>query len=391
VLKTSLALAGTGVGNVVCLFSDGIDTTSAVDVKTAMNAVAGTGVRMFGFGPSHTLSLTSWMESGAEATGGSFYREEFHGDERRIFDSMITEGYRLEVDLPRVVDEPRKWKLEVVGPDGKELPRVRLVYPRVVAPPVPAASEVQGSGSAPPPRQPDPIEILHEAQRDARAGRYERALEKHLWFHGNALKYERGARGVRLSFALAAWSELAQVHPPALAALRKVRDQAAERFGREHSPDAFADFAAINRELGEEARTVELFVRLDNQDPAMAGQVFSRDIRLQLVKAKEYALCGKYLKPNEDFSLALETYRRGKSVLSQAAPEAGYIADDAFTNDTAILIALLVVSGREQEAKDLARAAEGEWHNRGFHAAIEKALAGVVPEPPRRPSRRPWP
>jgi len=45
------------------------------------------------------------------------------------------------------------------------------------------------------------------------------------------------------------------------------------------------------------------------------------------------------------------------------------------------VIALLVVNGREGEAKDIARAAKSEWDAPAFHAAVEKAVevAGSSP------------
>ena len=50
---------------------------------------------------------------------------------------MMAEAYRLEVTFPRIVDEPRKWELEVIGLDRKKLPKVRVVYPHLVAPLLP--------------------------------------------------------------------------------------------------------------------------------------------------------------------------------------------------------------------------------------------------------------
>jgi hypothetical protein len=40
-----------------------------------------------------------------------------------------------------------------------------------------------------PPANPDPSEILKEAESDTAAGKYADALTKHIWFHQNALKY----------------------------------------------------------------------------------------------------------------------------------------------------------------------------------------------------------
>jgi hypothetical protein len=105
--------------------------------------------------------------------------------------------------------------------------------------------------------------------------------------------------------------------------------------------------------------------------------------RPALVKAKDYTLCGKYLKPKEDLSLALHIYRMDRDAAKDERPgtEVGNFAEDRFTNETTTLIALLVVNGREGEAKDIARTVKSEWDAPAFHAAVEKAVEGVVPEP----------
>ncbi len=232
------------------------------------------------------------------------------------------------------------------------------------------------------PEPPDPQEIRREADEDMRAGRFEVALEKYLWFHRNALKYRRSLSGVRLSFALNGWFRLGGVYPPALTALRDTRDESLETFKREHNDDAFADFVAINLKLGEEGRTVEAFVLLDKQDPPLAHRVFGR-ARPALIRAKEYVLCGRYLKPTEDLSQVLESYRMNREAErdERIGPDIARFTEDSFTNETTILIALLVVNGREQEAKDVASSARSAWVDPAFAAAIEKALQGVVPEP----------
>ena len=77
-----------------------------------------------------------------------------------------------------------------------------------------------------PPEKPDPSTILREAERDMRAGRFEDALAKHVWYHENALKHDDGQTGVRRSFALADWLELGKKHAPALAKLEAYRQEA---------------------------------------------------------------------------------------------------------------------------------------------------------------------
>ena len=234
-----------------------------------------------------------------------------------------------------------------------------------------------------PPANPDPTKILREAEADARAGKYEIALAKHLWFHRNALRYESGLSGVRLSFALASWVELADKYPPALAALKAERDRALADFrrARGHGFDPFHDFVSINESLSEEGRTVAEFKALDAENPRRAEWVF--DVALPaLIEAKEYELAGKYIDPSAQWEMALSGYRLNVR-LNRDEPKLnlGEFAKESFTNSTATLIALLVVTGREREAMRIAEEAREQLADADFQAAIDKALRGEVPEP----------
>lgn len=42
--------------------------------------------------------------------------------------------YQVVVELPREVDKPRKWKLEVVDEHGKKMKGVKVFYPRLLVP-----------------------------------------------------------------------------------------------------------------------------------------------------------------------------------------------------------------------------------------------------------------
>ena len=302
-------------------------------------------------------------------------------------------------DLLRLADQrTAAWELLAAGArahDGEKVRQAwRILTPATAArsgaagnrgdgPPAPSSAPAASAGEWTAPDRPDPKKILDEARRDARAGHFEVALKKHLWFHRNALQFQRSLSAVRLSFALGAWFRLGGVYPPALVALRDTRDQALRTFRQGRSFLAFVDFAAINRTLGEEARTVEAFVALDRYDPATATQAFAA-ARPALIKARHYTLCGKYLKPKKDLSLALDIYRMDRDAAKDeraAAPEMRKFAEDRFTNETTTLVALLVVNGRDAEAKEIAKAVESEWNAPALHAAVEKALKGVVPEP----------
>lgn len=102
-----------------------------------------------------------------------------------------------------------------------------------------------------PPLKPDPDAILEEARADARAGRYEDALQKHLWFHRHALEHRPALYGVRLSFALGYWLELGEAYPPAITKLKEVRDDAEKKVveSKDDVTHLFHDMSAINEEL----------------------------------------------------------------------------------------------------------------------------------------------
>ena len=242
------------------------------------------------------------------------------------------------------------------------------------------------AGQAPwsPGEDPHPSEILDEAKADATSGRYAEALAKHVWFFENALKYAPSMYGVRLSFALSYWKTLSDSYPPALEKLKAERDEAAAKVrGSKDSRHSFNDFASINRELAEDAKTRELFLWLDANSPATASAIYDL-AQPSLVKAKEYGVCGRYL-PDPDRSLArmVRLYTEDKKIAgdSEFRREMSDFADKSFSNGVGTLVALLAVNGRTADAR---RVADGAMKARGdsaFRGQIESALRGEVPPP----------
>jgi hypothetical protein len=234
------------------------------------------------------------------------------------------------------------------------------------------------------PAHPDPGAILQEAQEDTRQGRYALALAKHLWFHHEALKIDKSFSGVRLSFALSYWFKLANQYPPALDALVKTRDEALEALLRGDGTKGFQDFQdleAINHTLGKSAQTVEVFSRLTEEQPEVAESVFEV-AEPALIRAKQYALCGKYLKPRQAWLSARQLYEMDKLHSGDRRdPEDTDFLEKSFTNEVSTLVALLVVNERKAEAKAIAEEAKHFWDSPPFHAALDAALLGAVPEP----------
>ena len=96
-------------------------------------------------------------------------------------------------------------------------------------------------------------------------------MQKHLWFHENALKYTPSLAGVRLSFALDYWIELGKKYPKAKEALVSIRDKNTKAFSEGNGTVAlFHDVRAINDNLNERSKTVALFKMLHEKFPELA-------------------------------------------------------------------------------------------------------------------------
>lgn len=138
-------------------------------------------------------------------------------------------------------------------------------------------------------------QYMNDTEALVKQGNYEKALERTLWFHDNALKHQPSMAGVRLSFALGDWMELAEKYPPALKAMKKVRDKKTAKLksgkgGFNH----FVDVNALNRTLKEESKTIDLFRLLDQKQPDLAKQCWMVAKPIA-IKNKNYDLADKYL------------------------------------------------------------------------------------------------
>ena len=115
--------------------------------------------------------------------------------------------------------------------------------------------------------------IFAEAQGLRARGRYEDALQRHLWLHNHGLEFGPAHSGVRLSFWLSDWIELARRYPKAKQALIEIRDHKTRAItaGRGHF-DLFMDVHSINDYLQNEAATLALFKLIEQSDPQLAKQ-----------------------------------------------------------------------------------------------------------------------
>jgi serine/threonine protein kinase len=115
-------------------------------------------------------------------------------------------------------------------------------------------------------------QIRDEIKSRMDAGDYEGALQRQLWYFDHALEHGE-VDPVRLSFGITHWRELGQRYPKARQALLEIRDQKTRAFAEGRGDfDLFQEVAALNRELQDDAATLELFQRIEKQDKALAEQ-----------------------------------------------------------------------------------------------------------------------
>jgi RNA polymerase sigma factor (sigma-70 family) len=135
----------------------------------------------------------------------------------------------------------------------------------------------------------DLVKLRYEqAQALAKSGQWDAALREFIWCFDVGMPQVTSYSAVRTSYVLSAIKELGAHDPEALAVLRARRDRAGEEIaaGGEMG-HAVGDFAALNRVLGEEERTLQAFDQLPAGDARRrAIAIYAHD---PLIAARRYA------------------------------------------------------------------------------------------------------
>jgi serine/threonine protein kinase len=239
--------------------------------------------------------------------------------------------------------------------------------------------------------KPKPDAVLEEARVLMGKGDYEAALQRQLWYHNHALEYEPHLSGVRRSFALSQWTELARRYPKAKTAMMEVRDAGArELMAGRGGFSFFQDVRAINDQWGKQASTLELFKNLDAHQPALAKQCYQLAEAL-LVEQKGYAICGRYVTNGQArFDSIKKAWETGKKweektqeiqrKATQVSPATGLPRppqpkhyDPMFVQETSRLIEILVATNRRAEAEKIRDQALGCVDHPDLRSAIESS------------------
>src|SRR5262245_14248826 len=201
--------------------------------------------------------------------------------------------------------------------------------------------------------EPDPDKVLNEAGALAKQGKYEEALQKHIWYHENALRLDPAQYGVRLSFALSNWKELADKYPKAKQALIDIRDRDTKslREGR-GKLQQFHDVASINETLKDDRATVELFRALHERHPKLAKECY-QIAEEKFVAQREYSLCLSYI---GDPMVKFDEARRYREEIIQDRPNfppGQWHAEKEFVRRTSRLVEILAGAGRRKDAEEI--------------------------------------
>jgi hypothetical protein len=209
------------------------------------------------------------------------------------------------------------------------------------------------------------------------------ALTKFLWYHAHALRHEPSQYGVRLSFALGYWLELAAVFPPARDAFIRIRDEAEQAFRDDPAKFAlFHDVASLNRHLGEGVRTADLFAEVVRRDYAAAQRLY-HVAEVDLVAAGRYHACRPFLNGRRRMELASQRYQVSKKHEESQPPQKHpfpKLARELYIHDVATLVALLVINGRADDASRAYEDALLVLNDDDFRIILDAAMTGHLPD-----------
>lgn len=207
----------------------------------------------------------------------------------------------------------------------------------------------------------DMQKYLNDTQKMVGQGKHQEALERFIWFHQHALEHEPAMSGVRLSFALSYWKSLGDVYPPAKKALVETRDRTAKQVSENGGTfELFHDAASLNRTLGEESKTVELFQTLDAQHPGLAKRYW-HVAKNPVIAAKHYDLARKYMGDFAgQFQHVTEMYEQHKKFYDNPKIGGTHLKkfnENHFVEESVQLITVALALGERKAALDIQKKA----------------------------------
>ncbi len=222
----------------------------------------------------------------------------------------------------------------------------------------------------------DPAKVLEEARTLREQGKYEEALQKHLWFHEHVLEHDPAYVGVRLSFALAGWVELGAKYPKAREAMVSIRDRDTKAVAEGRGTfKLLQDVASLNRYLKEDSKTVDLFLSIEAKQPQLA-LIGYEVVEPQLVARHEWKTCERYIRdPLKRFERFQAMRQMQLSLATEDSTEPFKdVAEGHFVEQTCRLIEILVGVGRGPDAEKVRDRALAVRDDAAIRGAMDRAM-----------------
>jgi hypothetical protein len=222
-----------------------------------------------------------------------------------------------------------------------------------------------------PARAEDMKKYLTDTKEMVRQGKYPEALNRYVWFYDHAVEHDPNVAAVRATSALSDWKLLANVYPPAKAAMIETRDRQTKQlvYGDKIEAAVFGDVVALNRVLEDDKVTVDLFQWVDQTEPAAAKRcwVYAKPV---ILAAKRYELAGKYIgNPVRQFDVVKEMYDMATNQgIGGATIKA--LNEDRFVEQCLQLIELSLALDEPKAAKEIQEKALASVDDRRLRKAI---------------------
>ena len=211
------------------------------------------------------------------------------------------------------------------------------------------------------------VEVFLLAREQARKKDFESSCAIYCRLFRDRELVGRAMTAKQLDYVLAAWKEMANAYPPALAELKTLRDEYRVAARQHQDVTAFRMMAALNRALGETTSTVECFRQFDQNSPDLARTVFSL-AEADLLSSGEHAIVAKYARHDRVFPRIVGVHNSHWMGGEQRQFES-----------LLTLIALYMREGRQREAVEIAADAKIIWTAADAHEQVDGALSGELP------------
>lgn len=159
--------------------------------------------------------------------------------------------------------------------------------------------------------------ICSDALKDYYNKDYKSAHDKYEWFFENSEKIDPSYSGVRVSFCLAGWADVAREYPEAMLRLIEQKESALKKFNETKSIKYFRDFSCISRYLNTGDEVLDIFFLNHKFNKSLAKDIFKYAYEF-LVQKEDWEICAIYMDNySERYDLSFRVFDRTSTSLDK--------------------------------------------------------------------------